>query len=192
MKILALIAFILIASTSHGQVKRINTQVTTQMLEDGKLDTDRLFIFSFRYIDLGSKKIDTVCEVISITVNNKNCTKPEMSGSKAIWLKPEYSSKSYNGAENFICNYQKISNELAELVITEKDTEYQITHRILSDVKTNSLVDYKGQLSKTSSITRKIEAVEYKPIKAKSALSAGWEEVEIGCNKMAVPVILKK
>jgi hypothetical protein len=47
-------------------------------------------------------------------------------------------------------------------------------------------------MSKTSSITNKLEAVEYKPIKAKSSFSAGWETVELGCNKLAIPVLPKK
>ena len=192
MKFLTLIFCILMSSTTYGQVKQIKANVTTQMIEDGKIDSDRLFIFYFNYLDLGSKKIDEICDVISITINNKNCSRPEMGGNKAIWLKPEYANKNYNGDDNFTCNYRKLSNETAELVITEKSMDYQITHRIISDVKNNLLIDYKGQMSKTSSITKKIETVEYKPIKAKSTQNGGWEEIEIGCNKMTIPVLPKK
>jgi hypothetical protein len=77
-------------------------------------------------------------------------------------------------------------------VITEKSVDYQVTHRIISNIRGNTLIDYKGQISKTSLITKKIETVEYKPIKAKSTLNGGWEEVEIGCNKMTIPVMPKK
>jgi hypothetical protein len=65
-----------------------------------------------------------------------------MGGTKALWLKPEYANANYNGAENFICKYRKISSENAELVITEKSFDYQIIHRIIADIKSNSLVDY--------------------------------------------------
>lgn len=192
MRVLTILFCVFIANLSYAQVNRVNVNVTTEMLEDGKIDSDRYFIFYFNYLDLGSKKFEKICDVISITINNKNCSRPEMGGNKAIWLKPEYSNKSYNGEENFICNYRKISNETAELVITEKSIDYQITHRIIADIKSKLLVDYKGQMSKTSSVTNKIETVEYKPIKSKSSFNGGWEEIELGCNKMTIPVLPKK
>jgi len=192
MKILIILICMFIANTSYAQVNRMRVDVTTEMLQDGKIDSDRYFIFNFNYLELESQNFETLCDVISVTVNNKNCSNPEMSGNKALWLKPEYANANYNGAENFICKYRKISSENAELVITIKSFDYQIIHRIIANIKSNSLVDYKGQMSKTSSITNKLEAVEYKPIKAKSSFSAGWETVELGCNKLAIPVLPKK
>lgn len=192
MRVLALIFCFLITTATYGQVKKIKVNVTAEMMEDGKINSDRLFIFYFNYLNLGSQKTDEICDVVSITVNNKNCSNPEMGGNKAIWLTPEYANKYYNGDENFICNYRNLSNETAELVITEKSVDHQITHRIISNTRGNTLIDYKGQISKTSLITKRIETVEYKPIKAKSTLNGGWEEVEIGCNKMTIPVMPKK
>lgn len=171
-----------------GNAASIQTQITTQMYEDGKPDTDRLFIFYFDFLDRVSNK-EQWCEVISITVNNKNCGSQSMGGN-GFWLKPEYSNKDTNGKDNFICKHRKVSKESSELVIVDKSIDYQITHRLLFNVTTRQLLDYKGQLTKTSFITNKIETAEYKPFIAKSSFSDGWSAVDMGCSKMSSPVIV--
>jgi hypothetical protein len=190
MKFLILLISLLVGPHSFAQTS-IRANIATQMVEDGEIDNDRYFIFYFTYIDLGAKYNKT-CDVMSITVNNRNCSRTEMGGNKSMWLKPEYSSPDYNGRENFICKYRKINDESAELVVTEKSLDYQISHRLITDTRGKFLLDYKGQLSKTSSITKKIESVEYRPIKAKSPLSGDWEQIEMGCNRMTIPVLPKK
>lgn len=186
-KILVASACLLYSSMVLAVGESVRANIATQMYEDGRVDSDRYFIFFFNYIDMGPK-IEKVCDVMSITITNKNCTKETMGG-KGFWLKPEYANADYNGAENFTCKYRKLGADSAELVITEKASDYQLTHRLLTNTKTRALTDYKGQLTKTSFITKKIETAEYKPITAKSAFSGGWETVELGCNKISLPML---
>jgi len=167
----------------------IQTQITTQMYEDGKPDKDRLFIF---YFDFGFDKISNKerwCEVISITVNNKSCSSQSMGGN-GFWLKPEYSNKDTNGKDNFSCKHRKINMDSSELVIIDKSVDYQITHRLLFHPATRQLIDYKGQLTKTSFITNRIETAEYKPFIANSSFSDGWSAIDMGCSKMSSPVLI--
>lgn len=186
-KLLTILICTLHIGMLHAETASIRANVTTQMYEDGKIDKDRYFIFYITYLDMGDKS-DAICDVVSVTINNKNCMN-ETLGNKGFWLKPEYSNMHYNGKENFVCKYRKINADSSELVITEKDYDYQLTHRLITNSKTKLLTDYKGQITKTSSITKKIETAEYRPLKAKSAFSGGWESVDLGCNRMTVPMI---
>ena len=49
------------------------------------------------------------------------------------------------------------------------------------------LLDYSGSLIKYSTITNKVESVNYIPIKKKD--SFGWDSKSLSCNKIALPVI---
>jgi hypothetical protein len=187
MKKIFLLALCFYSGAIYAVGETLRANIATYMVEDGKVDSDRYFIFYFNYFDLGPK-VDLICNVMSITITNKNCTQDTLGG-KGFWLKPEYSDAVSNGAENFSCKYRKLNNDTAELVVTEKETDYQITHRLIQNVKTGLLTDYKGQLTKTSSIAKKILTAEYKPLISKSAFSGGWELVELGCKKTSLPAL---
>jgi hypothetical protein len=66
-KILIIIFVLCISNLSYGQVKNksVNTKVTVQQYEDGKLDDSRFFIFYFQ-------SGDGYCDVISESVNNQS------------------------------------------------------------------------------------------------------------------------
>jgi len=187
MKKIFLLALCLYSGAIFAVGETFRANIATYMVEDGKVDSDRYFIFYFNYFDLGPK-VDLICNVMSITITNKNCTQDTLGG-KGFWLKPEFSDAVRNGADNFSCKYRKLNNDTAELVVTEKETDYQITHRLIQNVKTGLLTDYKGQLTKTSSIAKKILTAEYKPLISKSAFSGGWELVELGCKKTSLPTL---
>ena len=60
-------------------------------------------------------------------------------------------------------------------------------HLIVTKENINRVIDYKGQLIKNSAFTNRIESAEYRPIRRKWHF--GWADIELGCNRMAVPVI---
>lgn len=163
----------------------VSTQIATQMYEDGVVDDSRIFIFEYSYGP-------GYCDVTSITVNNKNCSREEMGGNKGFWLKPEYASRETHG-NKFTCKLSKINSDSYELVVDEPvGVSGKIIHRlILQDKKIlmQKIKDFSAVLTKFSNITNKTETVTYKPI-IKSGYN-NWVGIDVGCKSMVVPVLTK-
>ena len=174
-----------LSNLSYGQIKSksVNTQVTVQKYEDGKLDDTRFLIF---YFDKG----DEYCDVISVEVNNPSCSKN--SSKDGFWIYPEFSNKGSHG-EKFQCKLSKISNERYEFVIEEPiSSSGKFIHRIVlqdNPIQLTEMLDYSGVLTKYSEITKKTETVTYKPITKKTY--SNWDSFKLGCNTMSIPVIKK-
>jgi hypothetical protein len=133
-----------------------------------------------------SNECIVIFEIIIIIILSVSC------GTLMNWtfVIDEYSNKDTNGKDNFSCKHRKINMDSSELVIIDKSVDYQITHRLLFHPATRQLIDYKGQLTKTSFITNRIETAEYKPFIANSSFSDGWSAIDMGCSKMSSPVLI--
>jgi hypothetical protein len=164
----------------------INTHVATQMVQDGKVDKDRLFIFYFSYLSNG------YCDVQSITFNNLSCSGSSSSAlppSRGFWPKPEFCNREYCG-DRFSCAIQRVGNDRIELTVKVPiDVNGELTHKLLVDSR-RLVVDYAGSLSKYSDITRKIETANYVPFKSKSSYQ--FQDIDLGCAKMAIPAVTSK
>ena len=187
-KLLILIFILCLSNLSYGQIKSksVNTRVTVQQYEDGKLDDSRFFIY---YFESG----DGYCDVISVSVNNQSCSKNSSLGpDNGFWIKPEFSNKGSHG-EKFQCKLSKISNERYEFVIEEPiSSSGKFIHRIVlqdNPIQLTEMLDYSGVLTKYSEITKKTETVTYKPITKKTY--SNWDSFKLGCNTMSIPVIKK-
>lgn len=187
MRKIFLIACVLLLKSSFAQNNNlaVSTQIATQMYEDGVVDDSRIFIFHY---SLGPG----YCDVTSITVNNKNCAKDGIGGSKGFWLKPEYASKSTHG-EKFTCKLTKINSESYELLIDEPvDVSGKLIHRLIlqeNKILMRNLKDFSAVLTKYSNITNKSETVSYKPI-VKSGYN-NWVGIDVGCKSLVLPVLAK-
>lgn len=182
-----------IAQQAQRQPDFISVQITTQQWEDGKPDKSRMFIFYFSYLGKGAMG-PGYCDVVSITVNNLGCDKNSIGEGGGFWLKPEYANADYKGRDGFTCKFAKTGEKDADLTVTETDPLMTFTHRIkLTKDRLDSyaIADYRGSLVKSSTITNRIESVEYKALQSKSETgwNAGWENTSLGCNRMTVPVI---
>jgi hypothetical protein len=148
------------------------------MVQDGKVDRNRLFIFSFTHLPEG------YCGVTTITVNNLSCGKDiAMVGTQGPWLNYEYCNEAYCGDE-FKCDVRTVSNGRTEITVNDRE----ITHRLIVGDH-NRLLDYAGTLSKFSDITRKVETATYIPIISKTF--SNYSDVDLACPKLAVPALLK-
>jgi len=163
----------------------LSTQIATQMYEDGVVDDSRIFIFHY---SLGPG----YCDVTSITVNNKNCAKEGIGGSKGFWLKPEYASKSTHG-DKFTCKLTKVNSDSYELLIDEPvGISGKLIHRLIlqeNKIMMRNLKDFSAVMTKFSNVTNKSETVSYKPI-VKSGYD-NWVGIDLGCKSMVVPVLTK-
>ena len=173
-------------SYSQSKDKSVNTQITTQQFQDGKVDDSRFFIFYFQ-------KGDGYCDVQSITINNVNCSKKSLLGQVGgFWVKPEFSNKGSHG-DKFQCKLTKIQNDKFELLIDEPifPTGKLIHRVILKDnlIQMTEIIDYSGVLTKFSNLTNKTEVVSYKPITKKTEFE--WDSIKLGCNTMSVPILKK-
>jgi hypothetical protein len=167
----------------------VQSQVATQMVEEGKVDESRYFIFYFSYSE-------DYCNVDSITINNANCSKISLGGKKGFWLKPEHSSKDFSG-DSFTCKLTKISANKIQLLIEDPvELNAKLTHRIIfkdnKQIILRDIEDYSGVMSKYSTITNKNEVVTYKPITGKfDGSNYGWNSLDMGCKSMTIPIITK-
>ena len=175
--------------------RHISQSVTTQMSQNGVIDKSKFIIFTFDYSNgKRDKNLPGYCWVKTITINNADCANEEMIGTgKSFWIKSEFSNKDHNG-DDFKCKYSDINDKIGELTIDEpKDYGDKITHKIIFAYKNDGkklskgLLDYSGSLIKYSTITNKVESVNYIPFKKKD--SFGWDSKSLSCNKIALPVI---
>jgi hypothetical protein len=187
-KLLFVLFSITVINLGHGQTKdkSVNTQITTQQFEDGKVDDSRYFIFYF-------ERGDGYCDVKSLTINNVNCSKKtSLSQDGSFWVKPEFSNKGSHG-EKFQCKLTKIQSDKFELLIDEPIFPTgKLIHRVIlkdNPIQMTEILDYSGVLTKFSNITNKTETVTYKPILKKSY--SDWDSIKLGCNTMSVPILKK-
>ena len=192
-----ILSCVLISSNSfaNDEWRFISQSVTTQMSQNGIIDKSKFIIFTFDYSNgKRDKNLPGYCWVKTISINNADCANEEMIGTgKSFWIKSEFSNKDHNG-DDFKCKYSDINDKIGELTIDEpKDFGDKITHKIIFAYKNDGkklskgLLDYSGSLIKYSTITNKVESVNYIPIKKKD--SFGWDSKNLSCNKIALPVI---
>lgn len=181
-----------VARAQGERPESIRANITTQMVQDGIVAKTRLFVFEFTYI-AKSKFSPEVCEVQAMTVNNILCDARETLGSgRGFWVKPEFWNPDYVGRENMNCTAVPLDKDKRELIVNINLLDAQFTHRLIVKKEiTDRLVDYKGQLIKNSTITNRIESAEYRPIRRDSWGGVGWADIELGCNLMALPVIVE-
>ena len=194
LRFLVLLLPLLFGSNVSAQKKElpsVNAYITTQQSEDGVIDKDRLFIFYFSYIPKELYGFES-CSIQSITINNLTCSSNSLGGIRGTWFKPEYSSKEESG-EKFKCSLRKIDANRWEFIVEDPiDVSGKLSHRLIlkdNKLRLSELIDYSGNLSKYSTITKKTETVNYKPI-----ISNGyenWSAYDVKCNKIAIPVIVK-
>ena len=182
-------------SFANDEWRYISQSVTTQMSQNGVIDKSKFIIFTFDYSNgKRDKNLPGYCWIKTITINNADCSNEEMIGTgKSFWIKSEFSNKDHNG-DDFKCKYSDINDKIGELTIDEpKDYGDKITHKIIFAYKNDGkklskgLLDYSGSLIKYSTITNKVESVNYIPIKKKD--SFGWDSKSLSCNKIALQVI---
>jgi len=182
-------------SSANDEWRYISQSVTTQMSQNGVIDKSRFMIFTFDYSNgKRDKSLPAYCWVKTIIINNADCANEEMIGTgKSFWINSEFSSKHLQG-DDFICKYSDINDKIGELTIDEpKDYGDKITHKVIFAYKNDGnrlskgILDYSGSLIKYSTITNKVESVNYIPIKKKD--SYGWVSQNMGCNKIALPAI---
>jgi hypothetical protein len=139
------------ASQSRAQLY-VNTHVATQMVENGKTEKDRLFIFYFTYLDNG------YCDVRSITFNNLACSATSASAltpNQGFWPKPEFCNKSFCG-DRFVCSAQPISDKRLELTVkVPVDISGELTHRVLMSLVASSTMREPSRNTPTSQIESK-------------------------------------
>jgi hypothetical protein len=187
------LVIIICGDAAHGQGRRddrISVNIAARMAQDGVVDENRLFIFEITYSPKGQHAPE-LCEVISVTVNNVACRAGQSLGEgRGIWIKPEFANPDYWGRENMKCTTVALSGGLRELTVNINDIGggAQMTHRVF--VKNGRLIDYRGTLVKSSVITNRIETAEYRPVRSQEAWSSGWQDSELGCARMAIPVVV--
>jgi hypothetical protein len=164
----------------------INVNIATKMVQNSVVDATRLFIFEITYSPK-SRDAPEQCTVISITVNNAVCRAGQSLGEgRGFWIKPEFASPDYVGRENMQCVTVAKGGGAQELTVNINDIAdgSQITHRVV--VRNGRPIDYKGSLIRSPGIT-----AEYRPIRTKNRSTPGWQDTELGCARMAIPVIVE-
>jgi hypothetical protein len=173
--------------TAYGQdSEMINVNIATRMIQNKVVDDTRLFIFEITYAPKSSQAPEQ-CTVLSITVNNAVCRAGQSLGDgRGIWLKPEFTSPDYVGRENMQCGAVALGGGAQELTVNINDIAdgAQITHRVV--VRNGRPIDFKGSLNRSPGIT-----AEYRPVRTKNRSTPGWQDTELGCARMAIPVIVE-
>ena len=171
----------------------IRANITAQMVQDGIVAKTRLFVFEF-YYSPKNKYGAELCEVRAITVNNILCdaTKENLGFGRGVSVKAEFWTPDYVGRERMNCTTVPLDKDKRELIVNIDLLDAQFTHRLIVKKEiTDRVVDYKGQLIKNSAITNRIELADYRPIRRDTWGGVGWADIELGCNRMFLPVIVE-
>jgi len=166
----------------------VSTSVTAHMVEDGKVDESRIFIFGFYYSDpqvIEGVQYPAGCTFTALTINNVQCnSKNSMFYSSAPWTKIEFCTKDYCG-DKFACQVRAKAPNLVELTVDVPVDAFQITHRVTVQ-NGNMAVEYSGWFTKYSDILKGPATARYEPIVTSRGL---YTDVPLGCSKIAAPSV---
>jgi len=168
--------------------------IATRMVENGRTDNDRLYLFYFSYSDFGQVE----CNVRTLVISNLTCSKT--SGVAALpftapWIaSPGFCDQRYcpDGVGRFSCARKALG-----------DGKFEYTFRVPAGLaggysshqlimQTNPYtIEYSGSLSNYTDLDRTIKSAKYVPLVSTS--EKYWlQEVDLGCSRIAVPAIRRK
>ena len=192
MKFAAGLALLAFSTLSFAVEDYINERVATRMVENGKLDMDRVMIFNVTYIRPGSVQGNSagLCTFTATTVNNLSCKNEggsAMWGGKGPWTNVDFCTTEYCG-EEFTCRATEVSPGTTELtVMYPLNPGFQMhTFTVKRNRIGRSLVGYVGSMSKFSGIANKTVQASYQPLTSKAGTYA---DIPLGCSNLSVPVI---
>lgn len=187
------VAFLLLVTLSFSTASLsrepifVSAQLTAQMSQNGKVDTDRLFVFYFSHWTADWATGEEACSFQSITFNNLSCNPNSpwaLFPPNAFWAKPEFCTKEWCGKE-FTCESRRLADDRIELVV--RNAPSGLTHHLVLDQGGSEVLDYSGALSKQSGITNQIETAQYTPLRSKSLMT--FDATKVGCGQLSVPKI---
>jgi hypothetical protein len=166
--------------------------VATRMVENGRTDNDRLYLFYFSYSDFGQVE----CDVGTLVIHNLTCSSGlAASPLTAPWIAPPG-----------FCDLRKCPSGEGRLSCTRKalgDGRYEYTfripaglehgyssHRLIMQMNPYQIFEYSGSLSNYAGLDRTIKSAKYVPVVSTSNL---WlQEVDLGCSRISFPTIRRK
>lgn len=171
----------------------MSAYITTRLVENGKPDNDRLYLFSFSYSDLDP----SACNVQSLVIHNLRCSNsPDAAPlpSTALFISPPaYCDKRQCGDVGFSCTRQALGDGKFEFRFrTPMGLDLaagRASHQLIVQLKPYRILHYSGSLSNYSDSARTIKSATYVPITSSS--DNGFHELNIGCSRIAVPGIRK-
>jgi hypothetical protein len=152
--------------------------IATRMVEDGKTDNSRLYLFYFTHSDFEcSKAADGAALPFA-----------------APWIgSPGYCDRRYcpEGAGRFSCTRRSLGHGKFEYTFrlpAGLNKDGYSSHRLVMRLKPYRIFEYAGLLANYEGLDRTIKAAQFIPlISATEKYSA--QEVDLGCSKVVVPAI---
>lgn len=171
----------------------MSAYIATRLVENGKPDNDRLYLFSFSYSDLDP----SACNVQSIVIHNLRCSSsPDAAPlpSTALFISaPAYWDKRQSGDVGFSCTRQALGEGKFEFRFrTPMGLDLaagRASHQLIVQLKPYRILQYSGSVSNYSDSVRTIKSASYVPIISSS--DNGLQEISVGCSRIAVPAIRK-
>ena len=176
---------------AQDRVPFMSFRIATRLVENGKSDNDRLFLFDFSYSDLDP----SACSVQTLVIHNLQCSsnqKVAVLPSTALWTSQSFCDQRHCGGDlGFACTRQALGDERFEFRFsTPEGLSGRGSHRFIMQLKPYKILEYSGSLSNYSDTQRTIKAASYVPI---TSPSGRWlHDVNVGCSKIAVPAIPAK
>lgn len=181
------------AAAQDRDVFLVSAYVATRLVENGKADDDRLYLFAFSYSDLDP----SACNVQSFVIHNLRCSKsPGVAPLPATALfisPPAYCDKRQCGEMGFSCARKSLGGNKYEVSFRTPSgidlAAGRASHQLVVQRKPYKILEYSGSLSNYSDLTRTIKAATYVPVASSS--DAGLQEINVGCSRLAVPALRK-
>lgn len=164
--------------------------IATRMVEGGKTDNSRLYLFYFSHSDFE-------CNVRTLVISNLGCSKAADSTPlpfAAPWIgSPGYCDRRHcpEGVGRFSCNRRSLGDRKFEYTFrlpTGLNKDSYSSHRLVMRLNPYRIFEYSGSLANYEGLDRTIKAAQFIPlISATEKYSA--QEVDLGCSKVVVPAI---
>jgi hypothetical protein len=147
-----------IAALAKGDpTSDIDAQITTQIIQDERVDESRYVVFNFRYKE-------GLCDVMTHVIEVPDCS----SKKSAMNIRSSFSSRRYLGRD-FKCQLEQITPQKWQLSISDPVEEnLRLLHTVTlldSTKQINKLLDYAGFMSGTSALTKTPIKIEYRGLK---------------------------
>ena len=166
------------AQATKGPV--VSVGVTTRLSFDGKVAPNRLYQFEFRF------QTDGQCSVMTMDVNNLACTEGDKHDPDGIWLSSNYCDRNSCGSR-FKCELQVLPSGLLKMWVTEPLDIYarglkgQFVEHEVTTTRAGRVVEYVGSWKGGSRVGLLLPLT--------SSSNQRHELVDLGCNKIRVPVV---
>ena len=169
--------------------------MATRIVEEGKTDTDRLYLFYFSYSDIGRV---VECNVRTVVINNLACSSAPgvaVLPYTAPWIVTGFCDRHYcdEGVGDFSCTRKALGDGKYEYIFhipSGLERGYS-SHRLVMQSNPYKIFEYSGSLFNYVGLDRTIKSAMYVPLI--SASDKYWmQEVDLGCSRIAVPAIRLK